>query len=266
MAAALSASPVPVASLWVSGALGMIERLSLISFLAHGHTVTLYTYDEVSGVPAGVVVRDARAVLPEERMRDLRYRSGSYALGSNLFRYEMQRQSVGMWIDADVVALRPIRLTGDVVIGRESDRYVNGAVLLLAPELPVLADAISLFDPNTIPPWVPYRKRLGAWRKRLSGRSFGPQEMPFGTFGPNALTALLRKHGLLERAQPESVFYPLAPRDARRAFDPALPLDAIVREDTLTVHLWNDKIVDLKQRPAPKGSIVYTLLSRYGVA
>jgi hypothetical protein len=70
---------------------------------------------------------------------------------------------------------------------------------------------------------------------------------------------------MLDRAQPVSVFYPLAPRDARLAFDPALPLERIVKDDTLTVHLWNDKIVDLKRQPLREGSIVHTLMQRYGL-
>lgn len=56
--------PQQIVSLWIGGALGLIERLSLRSFVAHGHPVALYSYTEIGSVPPGVEQRDAAEVLP----------------------------------------------------------------------------------------------------------------------------------------------------------------------------------------------------------
>src|SRR3954451_19785346 len=63
-----------IQTLWIGPELSTLERLSLRSFLAHGHEVCLYTYGEVRGVPAGGAVRDAAEILPAAavfRYRDL---------------------------------------------------------------------------------------------------------------------------------------------------------------------------------------------------
>jgi len=78
--------PQQIVSLWIGGELGAIERLSLRSFVAHGHPVALYSYGEVTGVPAGVELRDAAALLPHAMAMTLRYANGSFALFSNMFR------------------------------------------------------------------------------------------------------------------------------------------------------------------------------------
>ena len=44
---------------WHGAPLSRVERLCLASFVANGHPVHLYVYDEPAGVPAGVRLRDA---------------------------------------------------------------------------------------------------------------------------------------------------------------------------------------------------------------
>ena len=56
-------------TLWIGPELGRVERACLRSFLRNGHPVTLYCYDEVAGVPEGVVLADAHEVLPAEQVR-----------------------------------------------------------------------------------------------------------------------------------------------------------------------------------------------------
>jgi phosphatidylserine/phosphatidylglycerophosphate/cardiolipin synthase-like enzyme len=55
----------PIQMLWI-GELSKLERMALASFVANGHTVHLYAYDDLAGVPDGVQVIDAREILPEE--------------------------------------------------------------------------------------------------------------------------------------------------------------------------------------------------------
>jgi hypothetical protein len=263
--AAPPTTPLPVCMLWVGGALGPIERLSLVSFLTNGHPVALYTYADVTGIPPGIERRDAREVMPEAVVAALRYANGSVALASNLFRYRLLAAGKGLWADIDVVCLKPVPGGKPAIVGWEGARYLNGAVLYLHRDLPIVAEAMALFDAGAVPPWLPWRKRVRPLVRRALGHRLRPTDFPHGTFGPKAVTALVAKHGLTALAEPPEVFYPLAPRQARRAFDADLSLDAVATERSLTLHLWNEKIRDLKAtRPAP-GSILATLYHRYGV-
>ena len=255
--------PQQIVSLWIGGSLGVIERLSLRSFVAHGHPVALYTYGDVTGMPAGVELRDAETVLPRAMAETLRYGNGSYALFSNMFRMELQRRGLGLWVDADVVAMREVDIDGPFVVGRESDRFLNGAILKLAPDSPVLRDWLAAANAGRVPPWLPFHRAPKAWMKQALGGRIHPSELPFGTFGPKSITALAARHGLTGKAQPEPVFYPLHPREAERLYDPTLKLAEIVTAETRTIHLWNEKLGALKKTMPPEGSILSDLLRRY---
>src|SRR5579872_6915884 len=92
--------------LWVGDRLGYLEQLCLVSGLACGHAVRLFSYEpkNLRGVPTGIEVCDAAEVMPRERM--ITYTEcGSYALGSNFWRYEMLGQGLGYWLDLDVLVL-----------------------------------------------------------------------------------------------------------------------------------------------------------------
>ena len=75
-------------ALWVGPSIGPVESACLSSFVAAGHQVDLYSYENPSGVPAGVNLLDANAILPHPPIA--RYRSnGSPSLFSNRFRYAL---------------------------------------------------------------------------------------------------------------------------------------------------------------------------------
>ena len=253
-----------IVSLWIGERLGTIERLSLASFVAHGHPMALYTYGSVTGVPAGVEVRDAEAVMPRVAADANRYPSGSYALAANIFRLELQARGLGLWVDSDVVCWRPIALDGPFIAGRESDRYLNNAVLKLDPELPLLADWRAAAR-GGVPAWVPFHKAPRAHIRSWFGVEVRPSQLPRGALGPKAITALARDHGLTEAAQPAEVFYPLHPRQAEMLWDPALRLADVVTERTLAIHLWNEKLGPFRDRLPPPGSIMTELMNRYGI-
>jgi hypothetical protein len=252
--------------LWVGPELGYIERLSIASFLAHGHPVHLHTYVEVANVPSGANIMDAAEVLPWPSAERLRHRrTSSFALASDLFRFRLQQLGRGIWADCDVVCLRPVVLRGPILAGWESDDYINGGVLFLAPDEPLLADAVASFRDDAIPDWVPFWQSLPFYLRRAVGSTFGPADLPRGSFGPKALTALFHRHGRTSEVLPAEFLYPLHPRRAREVFEPGTSLDSYVTENSLTLHLWNEKLRDLKSaRPDPT-SALGRLLTEYGL-
>jgi hypothetical protein len=217
----------------------------------------LYCYDAPAGIPEGVEVRDAATILPRERI--IRHSSGSVSLFSNLFRYELQRRGVGIWLDSDVYLLRPIEDDRRFLFGYEDDGTINTAVLRLPADSPLLSRLMKIFEEDSVPTWLPRRHRLNAWwRLKTRGRT-ALSQMPWGVAGPRALTALAAEEGLTHWALPPHIFYPLHYTQVERLLDPRASLADIAAYDCIDVHLWNEKIKHFKDEPAPPGSFLARL-------
>ncbi|WP_336067698.1 hypothetical protein [Nitratireductor rhodophyticola] len=256
-------------TLWIGGNLGAIEILSAQSFLEAGHDVVLYSFEEIKNAPTGVKNVDAEQIIRREDADKLRYRkTGSYALASDYFRFLLQRKGRGAWADLDMVCLKPVSFEKDIVFGRESAVYINGALLYAKPDHPVIEGALSFFAKDIIPPWTRRRDanrlRLKSW---LLGKTIEPATLPWGTFGPKAITYLARKHDAFDMAEPEDVFYPIHFKDAPYLYDPSRSFEEFCTERTRTVHLWNEVLrsAGLKDARPPIGSPLAKLMNRFGV-
>lgn len=253
--------------LWIGERLGAIEQLSLASWLASGHPVRLHAYDRIANVPDSVQISDANLIVPFDEMRTLRHRkSGSFALASDYFRYRLQLAGGGLWSDLDVVCLKPVELQGRAIFGLENWDFINGAVLYLDPDLPLASELVAIFSRSFVPPWIRRKKRI-EWRfRRMIGQAPTPARLPWGTFGPRAITALAKEHGHFWDAQPSFVFYPIHAREAHYMYDPRFSLESRITERTLTVHLWNEALRDLKSTTPPAGSALAALNRRFGIS
>ncbi|WP_296742587.1 hypothetical protein [Mesorhizobium sp.] len=252
--------------LWIGDRLGRIELLSVASWLNCGHPVRLHAYRPIANVPAGVELIDAEATVPFADMKRLRYtKSGSYALGANYFRYRLQLAGAGLWSDIDMVCLKPVNFEGDCLFGLEDETLINNAILYLDAGLPMATELAGLFRTNRLPPWTRMRRARKARVKRFFGLPVRPADLPWGTLGPAAVTALAHKHGLFERAQPRNVFYPLHFKQAAAVYDPAVSLESMLYEETLTLHLWNEALRELRDTTPPSGSPLAKLYAQFGI-
>jgi hypothetical protein len=243
-------------TLWIGEALGAVERACLTSVLRQGHRVRLYCYRRPSGVPDGIEVVDASEILPETEI--VRHSRGSPSLFSNRFRYELQRRGLGPWIDADVYLLAPLPET-PYLFGFQDEKSINGAVLRLPPDCPMLPGLLRMFDEQSIPPWLSWRAKPAAWWRLLTKGRSGLAQMPWGVAGPQALTALSKAHGLLDKALAVDVLYPVPYARAEWVADPDIRLDDVTTSRSIAIHLWNELIRPLKDRPAAEGSFLARL-------
>lgn len=250
-------APIRLVTLWIGPRLGRVERACLRSALRQGHGVTLYCYDVPEGVPEGVAIADAAAILPVDRI--VRHRSGSPSLFSNLFRYELQRRALGTWIDADLYLLRSIDGERPTLFGLQDEATINGAVLRLPPDSPLLPPLIALFDEREVPFWLNPAERAAAEQGRDADGRLRLSNLPWGVAGPRALTALARRTGLFGKALPCPVFYPVPYQRAAWIRSPVIPLERVVGTTTVAVHLWNELIRGFKDEPATAGSFLARL-------
>src|SRR5690554_3966845 len=94
-------------AVWIGPKLGPIHAACLRSFVRHGHRTVLHVYEQPTDVPDGVELADASELLPASRI--VRYtRGGGLSLFSNLLRYEIQKNQLGVYIDCDCYCLRPL--------------------------------------------------------------------------------------------------------------------------------------------------------------
>jgi hypothetical protein len=244
--------------LWIGERLSAVERACMRSVLAQGHRLTLYSYDPVAGVPNGVEQADAEAILPRNAI--IAHRSGSLALFSDHFRFELQRRGLGIWLDCDVYLLAPLRPTPDgTLLGWLDPDTIGAGVLALPPHSPLIAPVLRLFEAPYVPDWLRWPDRLRAHLRRWHRGEVELAELPWGVAGPLALTALARRHGLAELALPSAVLYPWSWQQADWIFDPARSLAEFVTPETRAVHLYNYLIADRKELPALPGSFLARL-------
>lgn len=246
-------------TLWIGPQLSFLERACLRSALKWGHAVALYCYREPAGVPEGVELRDASELFPESAV--ITHRGGSPSLFSNRFRYELQRRSLGIWIDCDLYFIGPLGEQPKTIVGDQGGGVLAMGILRLPSDCPMLEPLAALFDERSVPPWLPWRAAIAAWwRLKTTGRS-GLPDMPWGSAGPNALNWLARKHGWTQHAQPPSRFYPVHWTDADWLLDPGRPLETVIKADTIAVHLWNELIKRHDLTAAPAGSFAARLVA-----
>ena len=252
--------------LWVEGGLSYIEHICLKSMLAQGHEVHLYHYGDVFNVPDGVTLKNAEVILPRSKL--LRHKkTGSYALGADIFRYELLRKEKTIWLDADVYCLKPFHWFDGFVFGWEDELTINNAVLGIPSDHRVLDELKDYYDADILlPPWWSKHKKIRNILRSLIGMGKTAADAGWGVLGPKAITYFSEKTGIAGKAQDREVFYPIPYETAAEIFDPKADPMRFVSEKSLTIHLWNESIKDRKKAPPPKGSLMHRLCLEQGLS
>jgi hypothetical protein len=201
--------------LWIGPRLSAMERLSIASFLAHGHPYHLYVYEEVEGVPAGAEVKDANEILPASRI--FRYPDGgSYAGFSDYFRYQLLLDRGNWWVDLDMVCLRPFDFAEPVVISSERAadgcRFVNSGALKFPAGSPALEAACRI----------------------CAGKD--PASLVYGEIGPSLMEWLVQRYSLEAAVQEPEVFCPIPCERVAELVKPGTQ----VPRGAYAVHLWHE--------------------------
>lgn len=238
----MTALPI-IASFW-HGPLSWLEHLSITSFVAQGHKVDIYSYAPQGELPKGAEWKDAETVVPRARL--FFYKGhGTPGAFSDLFRMNLMRQERGIWADCDVYCVKPLDDLGDYIFSWERPGSINGAVLHIPSDAPLLDDLMSIFDLDNRPlfePHLPLGRRLEVAARRLMGDPVTPAYMQYGATGPFALTHFVPKHGLLDKVLPRSVFYPVLYKDIPTLMAPGGDIRDVISPDTHGVHIWRSQL------------------------
>ena len=235
---------VKLGSLWIGGNLSWLEQLCIRSFLDHGHEVTLYTYEGVTNAPAGTRIADANALFPTTAFITHRA-SGSPAFHADAFRYRMIAETDLAWIDVDVLCRKPWHALEEAALfgWEKPGKVVCNAVLRLPRTSRALARLIDFCGTEyPTPPWLPEEERARLDAAREAGSPVHVGDLPWGVWGPAAVTHFLRETGEIREALPQEAFYPIPFKDRRDMLAPGIDIEARLGPDCWGVHLWNRRL------------------------
>ncbi len=180
-----------VQSMWIGSRLSVMERLSICSYLQHGHPFHLYTYGHVENVPAGAVICDGREILPAEEIFCYRrgYGKGSVSAFSNCFRYKLLLERGGWWSDLDSICMRPLDFDGEHVVGYQRQRQGEHCI------------ASGLMKAPTGSPLMQFCWDTSWQADRATVR--------WGQIGPKLMDQAVRQLDVAVQTLEPSVFYPI---------------------------------------------------------
>jgi hypothetical protein len=233
-----------VVTFW-HGPLDRLRQTCLRSQVAAGHKVTVYSFDSIPGLPDGVGNAEAEAILPHafsERLRppqpDGSWRDWTTLQFSDFFRMRLMAENAGLWLDADVLLLKPVEL--DVTkpyFAWERPRQLGNSVLYLPPRDPIVTAFEKLMKQDELTPdWLALRHRLTFALRRLGGGSNRLSDIRVAIFGPAALTALARRAGELQYALPKQSFYAVH-AEPSRFFEPSDFSKLLATPGTIGLHI-----------------------------
>ncbi|UWR42113.1 glycosyltransferase family 2 protein [Phaeobacter inhibens] len=232
-----------IASLWIGGNLSYLEQTCLKSFADHGHRTLLYTYETVDNCPPGVELMDANRIFPASDF--IRHKvSGSPAVHADAFRYKMISMQNVIWVDADVLCVKPWDFQDQWVFGWEkTGRLVCNAVLGL-PRFSRTLQRLNAFCENEypIPPWAKGEERAQLEAAHAAGNPVHVSELKWGVWGPSALTHFLNETGEMAHVKPQMAFFQISFKERRNLLSPGYIVEKKIDDGCYGVHLWNRRL------------------------
>lgn len=206
----------PIQSLWVGNALSSMELLCLHSFLAHGHDFHLYAYDQPANLPNGITLIDAESILPRQAIFKYIDRD-TYAGFSDLFRYKLLLERGGIWVDTDMVCLRPFCFDQPFLFASAPYDGITSCVIKTTAGSPVMQTC--------------YQETASKDRRTIR----------WGVIGPRLVSHAVHHHGLLDAVASEDTFCPLSyPEYDLFTEEGSAELLETRLANSHAVHLWNE--------------------------
>jgi len=242
-----------VASMWIGSKLSFLEQLCLKSFVDAGHITKLYVYDDVEGVPEGVVVASAHEILPSS---EFIYNNASGTPGphADKFRYHLLNKTDEIWVDTDAYCVKPFPDT-EYLFGCHFKTLVANGVLRLPKDSRTLQDLLDFTSTETplLPkdfPFFSQALKVEYESSVISGQRMHISEMHWETWGPFAISYFITRNDELKHALPNEALYPLRGGEIVRTLQLPFRAKILLPDDCLSIHFYGSKIRSLlRARP-----------------
>ncbi len=226
-----------VNSLWIGKRLGEVHAACLKSFVDKGCKIVLHAYGKPEDIPKGVEIFDANKLMKESEI--VRTSSGNLALASDIYRYRILREGLGLYVDCDVYCIKPVE-DNDYIMGWETQSTINGAILKVPQDSTMLKQLLSAAeDPYFIPPWFKANK-IKRYRLRKSlGFPKPVSKHPWGAIGPNLITHIVKELDLKNKVSPIDIYYPMHYTCTTLLHERGLRVQDLITPRTTAFHLYN---------------------------
>lgn len=226
-----------VNSLWIGNKLGEVHAACLRSFVNKGHRVVLHSYGKPEDTPKGVEIFDARKLMKESEI--VRTATGNLALASDIYRYRILKEGLGLYIDCDVYCVKPIK-DDEYILGWETQYTVNGAILKVPHDSQILKELmLAAENPYFIPPWFRNKKALRYKLKKALGFPKPVSKQEWGTIGPLLITYLVKNLMLQENVSPIDFYYPMHHQNTTLLSERGLTVKDLITPRTVAFHLYS---------------------------
>ncbi|WP_156134281.1 galactosyltransferase Lgt5 [Ensifer sp. ZNC0028] len=246
-----------VNTVWIGKQLGPVHAACLRSFLRNGYDVVLHSFGMPEDAPVGVRLFDASKLMALQEV-DVFRKAKMLALASDIYRYRIQREGMGLYADCDVYCLKPLD-EDDYIFGWESSKLIGSAVLKIPPQSRLLQELLEAAeDLHFIPPWLPRRKRNKMGLRKKLGFPVHVADQAWGVIGPQLLTHHVREMNLTNHASSIDAFYNLHFECTGLLYEPGLSVRDLATSRSSFLHLCNSR---LKPSGVPAGSPMHEILN-----
>ena len=184
-----------VQSLWIGGELSRMEMASIKSFISNGHEYHLYTYGRSKNIPEGVRIRNAKEVINSSGI--LSGSSKKMATFANTFRYKLLKKRGGIWVDTDIICLRPFDFEAEYLFASERvERQSKWSINI--PERPVGCVIKTPKDSEIMKYCLEVSKK------------YDPKSVEWGKIGTDLLESAVSKFDMEKFAAPFWKFCPIS--------------------------------------------------------
>ena len=245
------------ANFFWEGSLTNYEAASINSFVNNGFKVNLWSYGQktFSKISEKVNIKNASDILSMELLDKLNqnYQKANYSSFSNLFRYKLLDIYGGWWFDTDCLCQKNVKYfenlisNRDYVLGLEKKDYVGSAVMYFSN-----TELLNEIEDNAY--------------KLINENKY---KLKWGEIGPDLITEVVIKNGLIETVLSPNYFFPVSPNKIQELFDPKINKEEISKlNDSYVCHTWNEMFrkydINKKVFP-PQGSFLYNQFKIHGI-
>lgn len=227
-----------VNTIWIGKKLGPVHAACLRSFVRYGHDVVLHAYGAPDDTPKGVRLFDASRLMDEKEIfahKD----TGSLSIAADVYRYRIQREGMGLYVDSDVYCLAEFS-DSDYILSYEANSSVSNAIIKIPHDSELLKSILNASeDRYFIPPWFSERKRTKLALRKALGFPVHVANQKWGIIGPSLFTYHVDRLGLQDKVAPIDKYSPLYGGHTNLLFEKGLTLSNLITPRTVGIHLYN---------------------------
>lgn len=221
---------------WIGDTLGPIHAACLRSFLRHGHDVVLHSYGRPHDTPDGVRLFDAGKLMKETEVEVFK-RHNLLAYASDIYRYRIQREGMGLYVDCDVFCLEPFA-DEEYVFTWESGHLIANGILKIPHDSELLKRILKDSEnPYFIPYWYSRRKKRKMALRKLLGFPKHVVKQEWGVIGPQLISYHIKQLELTHHAQSIDTYLNLNSQHVPLLYEEGLRVCDLITPRSIGLHL-----------------------------